>query len=206
MDIFRVNIVFVSLLSSPHLSSSRRAKRLGHYFTTTHHRNSATVRMTKRTAIEAFAELPRSRSLSPSSKTLSERPPSHHRPSYGLPSPPYSPRSPIQSAPARLKDLEVPGLELYSVPPRNGVVNEDDDSVLYRILTGLEYSRAQHAKGRPLLQTTRFALNEQEHRYPGSALNVLRQASNKGHTTRVAIGFLEGDIHELWKIGVPRPD
>lgn len=206
MDIFRVNIVFVSLLSSLHLSSSQRAKRLGHYFTTTHHKSSAAVRMIKRTASEAFAELPRSRSLSPSSKTHSERPPSHHRPSYGLPSPPYSPRSPIQSAPAILKDPEIPGLELYSVPPQNGVVNEDDDSVLYRILTGLEYSRAQHAKGRPVLQTTRFALNEREHRYPGSALNVLCQASKRGHATRVAIGFFEGDIHELWETGVPRPD
>jgi hypothetical protein len=80
-------------------------------------------------------------------------------------------------------------------------VDEESDPLLYRVLTGVEYTRAQDAQGRPVMQTTRFVLNtrEQIHR---RALRVLREAGRDGIATRVAMD----DEREVWEIGVPRPD
>lgn len=80
-------------------------------------------------------------------------------------------------------------------------VDEEDDPLLYRVLTGVEYTRAQHAQGRPVIQITRFVLNTRDQLH-GRALSVLREARRDGLATRVAID----DEREFWEIGVPRPD
>jgi hypothetical protein len=147
--------------------------------------------MAKRTASDAFQESQRFRSLSPLSK----------KSKYWLASPPYSLNRPIQSAPARLES-RISNLD--SDPDSSGdkVVDEDENLLLDRILTGLEYTRAQHAQSKPVMQTTRFAINKRENLHQGSALSVLRQAGLNGFATRVVLS----DEHEVWEIGVPRPD
>ncbi|KAJ4372717.1 hypothetical protein N0V86_008082 [Didymella sp. IMI 355093] len=147
--------------------------------------------MAKRTASNAFQESQRFRSLSPLSK----------KSKYRLSSPPYSPNRPVQSAPARLESRIS---HLDSDPDSSGheVVDEDENLLLYRILTGLEYTRAQHAQSKLVMQTTRFSINKRENLHPGSALSVLRQAGLDGFATRVVLS----DEHETWEIGVPRPD
>lgn len=132
--------------------------------------------MSKRTASEAFAESSRSRSPSRPRK----------RGQYGLPHPPNPPISPRASPTPELDEEET--------------IDESEDPILYRILAGLEYTRTQHAQGEPVLQTTRFAIKEQEH------LSLMHQAHKEGHSTRIATSSLDGDTYEVWEIGVPRPD
>ena len=151
------------------------------------------IAMTKRTANEAFRKSRRTRSLSPPTK--------HSR--SGQPRTSTSPSRPVQSAPARLEPRGTRlDLGLYLSDDESEVVDEDEDPLLYNILTGLEYTRAQNTHGRPGMQTTRFKLITREHARPDEALSVLRQAGCDGHATRIAVD----DGFEVWKIGVPRPD
>lgn len=83
----------------------------------------------------------------------------------------------------------------------NEAVDEEDDPLLYRVLTGVEYTRAQHVQGRPVIQITRFVLNTRDQLH-GRAFSVLRELGRDGLATRVAID----DEREFWEIGVPRPD
>ncbi|KAJ8117305.1 hypothetical protein OPT61_g1463 [Boeremia exigua] len=89
---------------------------------------------------------------------------------------------------------------------QEGNVDEDSDPLLYRVLTGLDYTRSQEAKGEKIMQTTRLVLKEREHRHPESALEILRQARRDGHAVCIAMSYHEADVIEVWEIGVPRPD
>ena len=80
-------------------------------------------------------------------------------------------------------------------------VDEEDDPLLYHVLTGVEYTRTQHAQGKPVIQIARFVLNTRDLLH-GQALSALREAGRNGLATRVAID----DEREFWEIGVPRPN
>jgi hypothetical protein len=149
------------------------------------------LKMPKRTASKASTSPTRSHSLRPRSKRRATR----------SPSPPYSPTRPVQSAPARLNS-RISRSVLEAGYSEDELVDEQKDPLLYRVLTGLEYTRAQHAHGEPVTQTTRFRLSKRGHLQPGSALSVLRQAGLHGHALRIAVSV----EYEVWEIGIPRPE
>ena len=146
--------------------------------------------MSERTANKASARPLHSRTLRSSSK----------RDASESSSQPYLPERSARSAPSRFELRS----EQRSIRPDlsdEQAIDEEDDPLLYRVLTGVEYTRTQHAEGRPIMQTTRFALNTQEQRH-WRALGALRRAGREGLATRIAIN----DEGEIWEIGVPRPD
>jgi hypothetical protein len=163
--------------------------------------------MSKRTADEESARSRRLGSLRSASK----------RNASESSSPPYLPRRSVRSAPQQrsiqsdLSDEEAVDEEDEEAIEEeydqdieeedDEAVDEESDPLLYRVLTGVEYTRAQYAQGRPVMQTTRFVLNTREHIH-GRALRVLREAGRDGIATRVAMD----DEREVWEIGVPRPD
>ena len=174
----------------------------------------AAAGMTKRTASEDVVEplqkrqrpsFFRSQSLTSRSESRASRHSPNLRRSQRLSSPPQLPSATVRSASARLHE-PLTLVVSDSEQPQYKCFNEDNDPLLYRILTGLEYTRAQNASGERVMQTTRFFLRKRDHRHPGSALEVLRQARREGHANRIAMSYYDEDIVEIWEIGVPRPD
>ena len=115
--------------------------------------------MSKRTADEESAGQLRLSSLRSASK----------RRAIESSSPPYSSERSVQSAPQQrsiqssLSDEVVDKEEEEANNEEDEeaideeddeAVDEEDDPLLYRVLTRVEYTRAQHAQGRPVMQTT----------------------------------------------------
>ncbi|KAF1847093.1 uncharacterized protein K460DRAFT_279972 [Cucurbitaria berberidis CBS 394.84] len=71
---------------------------------------------------------------------------------------------------------------------------EADDELLCRIQSGIEYVHEQQSKGEAIMQTTRFELTTKS---PSPALDLLRRHATLVHTSTT---------HEVYELGVPRPD
>ena len=154
--------------------------------------NLATA-MTKRKTNEALSQRTRKRSRSQVTSLYQSRHSSSSPPTLNCPR---------YSAPPRLQEIPSQSLGPLSIPPRDDPTHEDDDPLLHRILSGIEYVQAQRVKGEDVMQTTRFVLRRRDHLHPGSAMHVLWQAQRAGYATLIASSGSSG----VWELGIPRPD
>lgn len=125
--------------------------------------------------------------------------PQQHNPTNGsTPARSRSMRSLSSSRDPELPDIDPSDLD--------NIGDEVNDSVLYRILSGLEYVHTQIASEQPIMQITRFSLSTQHPIHPGSALDIVRQAHHAGHATIISVSQSDEEPNEVYEIGIPRPD
>jgi hypothetical protein len=83
---------------------------------------------------------------------------------------------------------------------------DDDDQLLTCIRTGIAYTRAQHTKSRPVMQTTRFEIRLPTDDYvptpsQAAALVLLSAAYKSGHATLIR----NSPVIRVYELGVPVP-